>query len=102
MNMYGTIARLHVKPGMEAQLKDLEQTYNTTPVPGLVTTYVYRMEANPSEYYLTVVFASKEAYQANASSPAQDARYRQLRALLLADPEWHDGEIVSMSRPGAG
>ena len=31
---------------------------------------------------------------ANADSPAQDARYRQFRALLEADPEWHDGEIV--------
>jgi quinol monooxygenase YgiN len=98
-NMYGTIARLQVKPGMEAKLKELEQEYNTTPVPGFVATYVYRMDANPSEYYLTVVFESKAAYQANASSSEQDARYRQFRALLLADPEWHDGEIVSMSRP---
>ncbi len=100
--MYGTIARLQVKPGMEAKLKDLEQAYNTTPVPGLVVTYVYRTDANPSEYYLTVVFESKAAYQANASSPEQDARYREFRALLTADPEWHDGEIVSMSRPGGG
>ena len=97
--MYGTIARLQVKPGMEAKFKELEQEYNTTPVPGFVSTYVYRMDANPNEHYLVVVFESKAAYQANASSPEQDVRYRKFRELLLADPEWHDGEIVSMSRP---
>jgi quinol monooxygenase YgiN len=97
--MYGTIARLQVKPGMEAKFKELEQEFTTAPVAGFVVTYVYRMDADPSEFYMAVVFESKEAYHANASSPEQDARYRELRALLTADPEWHDGEIVSMSRP---
>ena len=100
--MYGTIARFQVKPGMEAKLKELEQEYNTTPVPGSVATYIYRMDADPREYYMATVFENQEAYRANASSPEQDTRYRKFRELLMADPEWHDGEIVSMYRPESG
>jgi hypothetical protein len=37
---------------------------------------------------------SKEADRANAESPEQHARYEEYRALLDADPEWHDGEII--------
>jgi hypothetical protein len=43
------------------------------------------------------VFESKEAYWANAQSPEQNARFLQLRALLLDDPQWHDGVIVSVA-----
>jgi hypothetical protein len=32
---------------------------------------------------------------ANADDPVQDADYREYRALMEADPEWHDGEIES-------
>jgi len=59
---------------------------------------VYRMDQDASECYLAVAFAvafkDKASYVANARDPKQDERYRQLRALLAADPEWHDGEIV--------
>jgi heme-degrading monooxygenase HmoA len=64
-------------------------------VPGFVTQYVYRSDVDPNEYWLAVVFESKEAYRANAASPAQDITYRRLRELLTDDPEWHDGEIVT-------
>ncbi len=63
--------------------------------------YTYKWDANPNEYYLVVVFESKEAYWANANSQEQDTRYRQLRELLASDPEWHDGEIVDYSTPGS-
>lgn len=52
------------------------------------------MEANPNEFYLVAVFESRAAYQTNAASPEQHQRFLELRALLTADPEWHDGEIV--------
>jgi quinol monooxygenase YgiN len=100
--MYGTIARFQVKPGMEAKFKELEQEFATAKVPGYVVTYVYQMDADSGEHYMAIIFESKEAYHANASSPEQDARYRKLRALLTADPDWHDGQIVSISRPESG
>jgi quinol monooxygenase YgiN len=93
--MYGTVARITIKPGMEQALEQLGRDFETQPTPpGMLAQYVYRLERDPSEYVLVVVFASKEAYIANASSPEQDARYRQFRSLLAADPEWLDGTIV--------
>jgi hypothetical protein len=52
------------------------------------------MDAQPDEFFMAAIFESKEAYVANARNPEQDARYRQLRELLVEDPEWHDGEII--------
>ena len=70
-------------------------------MPGFVGAYVYRRDADPQEYYLAVVFESKAAYVANANALAQDARYRELLELLEGDPEWYDGEVVSVYPPPA-
>src|SRR5947209_19227873 len=95
--MYGTIGRLHIKAGMEGQFRQLIEgqvpAFASGRVAGFVASYAYRMDADPNEYYLAVVFSSKEAYWANAQSPEQDARYRQWLPLLEGEPEWHDGEI---------
>jgi len=92
--MYGTIARMRLKPGMEKQLLEQFRIFVAAKVPGSVTVYCYRMDTNPNEYYMAAVFSSKEAYQANAESPEQDARYRWMLSLLDGEPEWHDGEII--------
>lgn len=92
--MYGTVARLKVKPGMEEQLQALATDPVYQQVPGAVAQYVYKLDNSPGEYYLAVLFESKEAYWANATSPEQDARYRRMRDTLAEDPEWHDGEVV--------
>jgi antibiotic biosynthesis monooxygenase (ABM) superfamily enzyme len=92
--MYGTVARMRVKPGMESQLLNLMSMYQGLDIPGMRHSFAYRMDTDPSEYYLAVVFDSKEDYLANAASPEQDARYREYRALLESDPEWHDGTIT--------
>jgi hypothetical protein len=34
------------------------------------------------------------AYRKNSESPEQDKWFRERRALLEADPEWHDGTII--------
>jgi quinol monooxygenase YgiN len=100
--MYGTIARMRVQAGMEAQFDQLNAEFTAAGViPGLVGQYVYRSDADPHEYWLAVAFTSKEAYRQNAESPAQHARYERLRALLEADPEWHDGAIVFPRTPSA-
>ena len=92
--MYGTIARFRVKQGAEAQLVQIQHEFEALNVPGYVRSSVYRMDADPGQYYLTVVFDSKESYRANAESPEQDARYRKILALMEGEPEWHDGEII--------
>ena len=91
--MYGTIARMQVKPGAEAALMTLSREFEVQ-IRGLVSTYVYRSDDEPNVYWMAVVFQDKAAYQSNARSTEQDARYQTMRALLAADPEWHDGEII--------
>ena len=92
--MFGTVARMRVKPGMESQLRALLGQYDTVRIPGYNTTYLYQMESDSSTFFMAVVFESREAYRANAESPEQDARYQQMLALLEGPPEWHDGAIV--------
>jgi hypothetical protein len=62
--------------------------------PGEVSSYVYRMDADHSIFYLVTIFESKEAYVANADSPETDVSYQHMRTYLDGEPEWHDGEIV--------
>jgi heme-degrading monooxygenase HmoA len=92
--MYGTVARIRAKPAAEEKLIEFTKNEQDLWIPGLIGQYVYRMNVDPNEYYLVVIFEDKESYVANADSPEQDARYREFRSLLEEDPEWHDGEIV--------
>ena len=96
--MYGTVARFRIKQGAEEQLDQRQREFEALRIPGYVRSIVYRMDTDPQECYLAVVFDSKEAYQANAASPEQDARYRQLVTLMDGEPEWHDGEIVFVTQ----
>jgi len=82
------------KASSGSSLRGQAPTFESGQVPGFVASYSYRMDADSNEYYLAVVFESKEAYWANAQNPEQDARYRQWLPLLEREPEWHDGEIV--------
>ena len=92
--MYGTIARLKVKPDHVEALQRLTASYDDLEVPGFVGTHVYRMDADETEYYLVVLFEDRDTYRKNAEDPAQDRRYREMRELLVEDSDWHDGEVV--------
>ena len=87
--MYGTIARFRVKPGMEEQLFALQVAKD----PGEVASYVYRLDADPSLFYLATIFESKAAYIANADRPETDARYQHMRAYL-------DGQVPHSESEG--
>jgi heme-degrading monooxygenase HmoA len=93
--MYGTIARMKARAGSRAAIEaEMERQVAEESAPGHLGTFVYRSDRDPDEYLVSVVFESREAYRANAGSPEQAARYGRLRALLAADREWHDGEVV--------
>jgi quinol monooxygenase YgiN len=92
--MYGTVAKLQLKPGMEAQMQQLMDEFASVDMPGLLGEHVYRLDNEPGVYYMTVMFSDRAAYMANAAAPAQHERFLRYRALLTADPEWHDGEII--------
>jgi len=92
--MYGTVARMRLKAGAEAQMQELMKEYEGLDVPGHVRSTLYRMDGDASEYYLAVEFEDRESYQANAESPEQNARYEKMVAILDGAPEWHDGEVL--------
>jgi heme-degrading monooxygenase HmoA len=93
--MYGTIARLKVKPGMEGQLlEEIRAEAEQAHMPGYIQQFLYRMDSEPDTYYLVVIFADKDSYVANANHPEQHERYLKLVSMLTAEPEWHDGDVV--------
>jgi heme-degrading monooxygenase HmoA len=93
--MYGTVARMKVKPENVDKLREIfEAQGSRRTIPGYVTSYVLH-ENDTDDHWLFVVFENRESYDRNADDPAQDADYQEFRALMEADPEWHDGEIES-------
>ncbi len=92
--MYGTLMRCRPIPGKEKEIEELARRgLEEVRIEGLIGEYVLVPDKDPGEFLMLVLFDSKESYWKNARSPEQDRRYRELRALLAADPEWTDGEI---------
>jgi antibiotic biosynthesis monooxygenase (ABM) superfamily enzyme len=94
IEMYGTVARMRIKPGMEQPLAEQLEEFDSLGVPGFVRSTIYKLDAGGDEYMVAIAFETKDAYVANAESPEQDARYQKMRELLDSDPDWNDGEIV--------
>ena len=92
--MYGTVAKMRLKPGMEQKMRELAASDGMTKIDGLVGTTVYKMDADANAYIMAVVFTDKDAYVKNANSPEQNARYEEFVSLLEGPPEWNDGEII--------
>ena len=96
--MYGTVAKMTVKAENVGPLRDvMARQMQERPIPGYVATHMLR-ENDSDSTWLFVTFQDRATYEANADDPAMDAQYREYRALLEADPEWHDGEIETDAR----
>jgi quinol monooxygenase YgiN len=92
--MYGTVARMKIKAGkMDEFLANMSQP-QVQSTDGYMGEIVYKMDNNPNEVMLCVFFRDKDSYQKNANSPEMNKEYEQYRALLDADPEWNDGEVI--------
>ena len=92
--MYGTVAKMRIKAGMEQKMRELAASDGMMKIDGLVGTTVYKMDADPNVLFMAVVFTDKDAYVKNANSPEQNARYEEFVALLEGPPEWNDGEVI--------
>ncbi len=95
--MYGTIARLHPRPGKTDELLELGDSMRAAPMPGFRSSFMFRPDQNPyfrETLFLVAVFDDADTYRVNAASPEQDARYQQMRALLVDDPDWIDGTFI--------
>ena len=91
--VYGTVAKMKLKPGAEDKMMKAMEGSDAGRE-GHVATYVFKSVADPNVHIVTTIFESKAAYRKFADSPEQDKRFHQMRELLAADPEWHDGEVV--------
>ncbi len=89
--MYGTVARMVVKPENREKIMAV-MAGDDRKVPGAIGSYTL-MENDSDNVWLLAIFEDRATYDANADDPAMHEMYVQYRALLEADPEWHDGEI---------
>ncbi len=92
--MYGTIARFKLKSGADEALVEHLYTFSDLHVPGFIAEYVYKMDNEPGVYYLSVLFESRAAYAANASSAPMHEFYLKTMTFVDGDIEWHDGEVI--------
>jgi quinol monooxygenase YgiN len=97
--MYGTVARIQVKPGNEEAARAVHDRWLWERQPeatGFIAVYVLESERVPGEWLVMTIFNSEANYRKNASDPEQHRQYEALRALLEREPEWNDGEIVAV------
>ena len=97
--MYGTVARMRVRPGEDEALVAWHERWvegREQEASGFVADYVVKSDRIPGEWIVLLIFDSKANYRKNAADPRQHRQYQELRALLVADPEWNDGEVISV------
>jgi hypothetical protein len=88
---------MQVKEGKKQELLDLVMSDDGRRPAGMKAAYTF--DGGSNEVWGVAVFADEKSYRANASSPEQDAEYSKMRALLTADPEWHDGNVHAWPGP---
>lgn len=92
--MFGTLFQMRPKAGMRdaiiAHIVEGELQGRETPE-GYVAGYV--IDGQGGTLWGLAVFDDEATYRATADDPEQDRWYQQLREMLEADPEWHDGAI---------
>jgi len=94
---FGSVFRMVAKPGMKEQLKKtMTSGPMRAPMAGIVSVHFF--EGAGDEAWGVAVFRNEKAYRDNANSPEQNKRYQEYRRLLASDPEWHDGNVTSISR----
>lgn len=99
--MFGTIARVRVQPGRDEELREVCDAWATSMdiSVGHVAEYLFKLENSPDEYMMIGIFTDRDAYFRNASEPETNRWYGKMRELLVADPEWNDGEVVQAFMP---
>ena len=97
--MYGSFMRLKVKPGQEQAVADVLKEWETKLKPNIksaVGGLLLKPDSGSGELLGAAIFQDKASYMANADNTEQHQWYMKLRDLLEADPEWTDGEYLSV------
>jgi len=93
--MFGSIATVKLKPGAFEKVFELTKSnIEGRPVKGSVFNAVFRIQSEPDVIWSVVGFDDEASYRANANNPQTSEVAEQLKQLMAAPPEWHDGEIV--------
>jgi quinol monooxygenase YgiN len=90
--MFGTVGHVHFDPTNREELEKLLQDDAYLSVDGYRWAQLLFDENDPGHAVIVAVFEDRETYFRNADAPAQDERYRRMRAYLSEDPTWTDGE----------
>ena len=92
---FGSVFKLTPKPGQKQAVKDLMMSgRQPSDVKGFLSAHIFDCG---DEMWGVAIFEDEQAYRDNANDPQQDKEYQQLRALLTADPEWHDAAVLSVT-----
>jgi quinol monooxygenase YgiN len=95
--MFGTVARMKLKPGSFEKMQQLMEG-RPGQAKGYLFTAAYRSQSDPDEIWLAVGFEDEASYRAMADDPETDKMAKQYQELLAEPPQWHDGDIVSMDQ----
>ncbi len=94
--MYGTVARMSIPHERIGELQALMTEIGRRGIPGFRGSHMLIPDDGRDQVLLAVFFDDKDSYVRNAEDPAMHQDYLRYRALLDADPEWTDGEWVSL------
>src|SRR5258708_8468620 len=84
--MFGTIAKMKLKPGAYDKMADQMKGFEERQVKGFLFNVVYRSQSDPNEVWLVVGFEDEATYRANANDPQTDE---------MARSEEHTSELQS-------
>ncbi len=96
--MHVTQFRFKAKPGQRQAVIDSFQSWDEVRKAKAKTTGFMRgiLSSNlddPDEFMAGVMFDTTENYNANSNDPEQGAWFQELRSLLVADPDWFNGNL---------
>lgn len=94
--MFGTVARIRIKPGKEDELARTSAAIVEMNPPGWISSYVLQSKDDPQEKWLVAIFESEQAYYDNASRPETNAQYEKWMEIVEAPPEWHDVHVEAV------
>ena len=101
MAKHATFWKMQVQPGKVGDLTKImssTQEIDRIKAGGWQMTVVGTRKDNPNEIWGMVTWDTSDRYCKNAESPDQDKDYQRMRALLTADPEWFDCDVVEENR----
>lgn len=93
--MYGTIARVRVKPGMLEAFEAWQEANEVKRPEGPGAMLVFQLDRNPDELMVVIASESEAAYREFSERPGMHERYLDMLQFLDGEPEWYDGAIIN-------